>query len=43
MTIVRRKQTKTVREICCAEAFLPTIWTERDTPSSEGREREALP
>jgi len=35
----RLNATNTMSEICWAEAFLPTIWTERDTPSSLGRER----
>ena len=41
--ILRRTATNTIREICLAEALRPTIWTERDTPSSDGRERLALP
>jgi len=32
-----------MREICLAEALRPTIWTERETSSSLGRERDALP
>jgi len=39
----RLNATNAMSEICWAEALRPTIWTERDTPSSLGSEREALP
>ena len=41
--ILRLKQTNTIRDICWAEAFLPTIWTDLDTPSSLGSDRDVLP